>query len=125
MTGKVLFTLDARMEAPFEERSLVDKYRRGSLVIYDSIARQAHSATTAAHLESTRDQSGYRTRRHSELTNKILPHLKASRSVCKNTSGFVLDDNCFPSPSGEEAAQEAPTQGRGAISMTHEGPRER
>jgi hypothetical protein len=30
------------------------------------------------------------------LTNKILPHLKMSRSVYKNTSGFVIHDNCFP-----------------------------
>lgn len=30
------------------------------------------------------------------LTNKLLPHLKASRSVYKNTSGFVIHDKCFP-----------------------------
>ncbi|MCW2114428.1 hypothetical protein [Bradyrhizobium elkanii] len=30
------------------------------------------------------------------LTNKILPHLKASRSVYKNTSGFVIHDEHFP-----------------------------
>lgn len=30
------------------------------------------------------------------LTNKILPHLKASRSVYKNTSGFVIHDENFP-----------------------------
>jgi hypothetical protein len=30
------------------------------------------------------------------LTNKILPHLSDSRSVYKNTSGFVIKDGCFP-----------------------------
>lgn len=30
------------------------------------------------------------------LTNKILPHLKTSRSVYKNTSGFVVHDDSFP-----------------------------
>jgi hypothetical protein len=30
------------------------------------------------------------------LTNKILPHLKGSRSVYKNTSGFVVRDDHFP-----------------------------
>jgi Zn-dependent peptidase ImmA (M78 family) len=30
------------------------------------------------------------------LTNKILPHLKTSRSVYKNTSGFVIHDDAVP-----------------------------
>lgn len=30
------------------------------------------------------------------LTNKLLPHLPGSRSVYKQTSGFIIHDDCFP-----------------------------
>src|SRR5262249_24469228 len=42
-TGKMIFVVDARMEIPPAERELIEKYRLGSTVIYDSADRQRHA----------------------------------------------------------------------------------
>jgi hypothetical protein len=65
--GKVIFTLDARMEVPAQEAQLVSKYRLGELVIYDSANREKYGESMQAHLESTRDQPGFREGASSQL----------------------------------------------------------
>jgi hypothetical protein len=61
ITGKVIFVLDARMEVPAEEYSLIQRYRLGNQIIYDSAARQRHTKARNLHLESTKkDHAGYR-----------------------------------------------------------------
>jgi hypothetical protein len=52
--GKVIFALDARMELSGEETHLVQKYRLGSDLIYDSANREKYSQAAQAHLEMTR-----------------------------------------------------------------------
>jgi hypothetical protein len=58
LMGKMLFALDARIELTAEERSLVEKYRLGDAVIYESTSRERHREAMKAHAESTRDQPG-------------------------------------------------------------------
>jgi len=60
LTGNVTFVVDARMEIPAEEYSLIQRYKLGNLVIYDSSARKEHTEAMKAHLESTRQQASYR-----------------------------------------------------------------
>jgi hypothetical protein len=67
LTGKVIFVLDARMEVPAEERQLIERYRLGSLVIYDSADRQKYAEAKQAHLESTREAPGFREGAGSQL----------------------------------------------------------
>jgi hypothetical protein len=43
MGGKVLFGLDARAELTSDERSLVQKYSLGKIVVFDSEARKKHA----------------------------------------------------------------------------------
>ena len=54
MMGKQIFILDARIELGAEERALVNKYRLGSRVVYESTERQKHLANTQAHAEMTK-----------------------------------------------------------------------
>lgn len=54
--GKIIFMLDARMELTPEDQALVNKYKLGGHVVYESTARQKHAEAAKAHLESTRDQ---------------------------------------------------------------------
>lgn len=56
--GKVLFTLDARMEIPAEERQLISKHRLGDLVIYDSAARERYINAAQTHFEQLQDRPG-------------------------------------------------------------------
>jgi hypothetical protein len=61
LTGKVLFVLDARMEIPPEEYNLIQKYRLGNELIYDSSARQEHEKAMKEHLERSKNEhAGYR-----------------------------------------------------------------
>jgi hypothetical protein len=53
--GKVIYILDARIEVPTEERQLIEKYRLGDLVIYDSTNRKKHGESLQQHIESTRE----------------------------------------------------------------------
>jgi hypothetical protein len=53
--GKVIYILDARIEMPTEERQLIEKYRLGDLVIYDSTNRKKHGESLQQHIESTRE----------------------------------------------------------------------
>ena len=43
MGGKVLFVLDARADLSAEEKRLVQKYKLGNLVVYDSDTRKKHA----------------------------------------------------------------------------------
>jgi len=56
LTGKMIFILDARMEVPAEEYGLIQTYKLGNMVIYDSSKRQRHAEAMKAHLESTKEQ---------------------------------------------------------------------
>ena len=55
--GKVLFALDARADLSAEEKNLVQKYKLGSLVIYDSVARQKHAAAGYGHFDEAAQSS--------------------------------------------------------------------
>ena len=74
LTGKVIFTLDAQMDVPAEDSQLVNKYRLGGLVIYDSAERQKHTGASQSHLESTKDMPGLTEDMNSQLrgTGKML-----------------------------------------------------
>jgi hypothetical protein len=60
ITGKVIFVVDARLELPEEEYSLVRKYKLGELVVFDSAARKRHTEAMKAHYESSKDKSSLR-----------------------------------------------------------------
>lgn len=47
--NKVLFALDARADLSTEERSLVDKYALGKIVVYDSEARKKSAESAQEH----------------------------------------------------------------------------
>ena len=56
MGNKVLFALDARADLSTEERSLVDKYGLGKIVVYDSDARKKSNEAVQEHAAAA--QSG-------------------------------------------------------------------
>jgi hypothetical protein len=60
LMGKMVFALDARMVIPRAERDLIERYRLGHHVIYESAARQRHTETFKARLESTKQFPGMR-----------------------------------------------------------------
>jgi hypothetical protein len=68
LMGKMIFVLDARMEVPQAEWELIRKYRLGNHVIYDSTARERHTESLKAHLESTKEHPSYR----DTLDNQLL-----------------------------------------------------
>jgi hypothetical protein len=49
-----IYMLDARIDVSAEIRSLIDKHKLGTRVIYESEARQRHAANTRDHLEASR-----------------------------------------------------------------------
>lgn len=49
LSSKVLFALDARVDLSPEARSLVQKYKLGPLVVYDSTARIKHTEMAGSH----------------------------------------------------------------------------
>ena len=51
MLGKMSFMLDARAELTSEAKGLVSKYGLGSLVIYDSKARQQRAEEAFSHFD--------------------------------------------------------------------------
>ena len=55
MLGKVIFTLDARLDLTADELHLVRKYRIGGHVVYESANREKYSQAALAHLERTKD----------------------------------------------------------------------
>jgi hypothetical protein len=59
-TGKVIFVVDARMEVSAEEYDLIQRYKLGDDVIYDSSARQQHTEAMKEHVK--RSQEGPRFR---------------------------------------------------------------
>ena len=50
MGGKVVFTLDARLETTAEEKDLIKKYGLGKLTVYSSEAMQKHASAGQANL---------------------------------------------------------------------------
>jgi len=58
VSTKVVFTLDARADLSPHARSLVDKYRLGPLVVYDSQARSKHNEVAVAHFQSGGSAAG-------------------------------------------------------------------
>lgn len=57
--GKVLFGLDARAELTSDERSLVQKYALGKIVVYDSEARKKHANNSYGHFDDAAHSGGY------------------------------------------------------------------
>ncbi len=57
MGGKVLFALDARADLSADEKNLVQKYKLGSLVVYDSVARKKHAEAGYAHFDEAANSS--------------------------------------------------------------------
>ncbi|MBR0960894.1 hypothetical protein [Bradyrhizobium japonicum] len=53
--GKPIFVLDARMEIAPEECALIERYRLGDCVVYDSAAREKYQEAAKQHLEQTKD----------------------------------------------------------------------
>jgi hypothetical protein len=51
MGGKVLFALDARVDLSNDEKNLVQKYKLGSVVVYDSVARKKHAEAGYTHFD--------------------------------------------------------------------------
>jgi hypothetical protein len=49
--GKIVFALDARADLSAEERSLVQKYALGKMVVYDSEARKKHGESAYGHFD--------------------------------------------------------------------------
>jgi hypothetical protein len=58
--SQVIFALDARIGVPPEQWSLIQRFRLGDLVVYDSAARQRHDEATRAFLDNTRGGPGLR-----------------------------------------------------------------
>lgn len=56
--GAIIFTLDARIDVSAENRALIEKYKLGNRLIYDSANREKYAAKARQHIESTRDQPG-------------------------------------------------------------------
>jgi hypothetical protein len=67
LTGTVIFVLDARIEVPAAEYSLIERYKLGNHVIYDSSSRKQHVDAMKGHLEYTKVHAGYRTSLASQL----------------------------------------------------------
>ncbi len=57
LRGQVLFALDARMEVPVEDHSLIAKYRLGSSLVYDSTQRQRYAMNANAHLDEAQQRA--------------------------------------------------------------------
>jgi hypothetical protein len=60
MWGRVIFMLDARMEAPARDHAEIRKYGLGTDVVYDSVFRQKHMEKVKQHLDSTKQQPSFR-----------------------------------------------------------------
>jgi hypothetical protein len=56
--GKILFTLDARIDVSAENKAAIEKYRLGKRLIYESANREKYRARAQQHFENTRDQPG-------------------------------------------------------------------
>lgn len=57
MGGKVLFVLDARAELSADEKALVEKYKLGSLTVYDSEARKKNAEAAYSHFDDATTSS--------------------------------------------------------------------
>jgi len=55
--GRVIFTLDARIDVSADNRALITKYKLGNRIIYDSANRRAYTDATMDHLEKSRDNT--------------------------------------------------------------------
>jgi hypothetical protein len=55
--GRVIYMIDARLDASAEIRATIAKHRLGSRVIYESDARQEHRAAALQHLEDSRSDT--------------------------------------------------------------------
>lgn len=56
--GRVIYIIDARLDASAAIRSTIAKHRLGSRVIYESDARQEHRAAARQHIEDSRSDTG-------------------------------------------------------------------
>ena len=72
--GKVFFALDARADLSPDEKSLVQKYKLGNLVVYDSEARKKHAGSAYGHFDDAANVSG-------------LEVSSAARSLWRNARG--------------------------------------
>ena len=70
MGGKVLFALDARADLSADEKNLVQKYKLGSLIVYDSVARKKHTEAGYGHFDEA-------------------AHSTVGRSLWKNARGLA------------------------------------
>lgn len=55
--GKVIFVLDARADLSADEEPLIQKYKLGSLIIYDSDARKKHAEAGYGHFDEAANSS--------------------------------------------------------------------
>lgn len=59
VSSKVVFGLDARAELTAQARALVEKYRLGPLVVYDSQARTSYSDIARTNLQASGSAAGF------------------------------------------------------------------
>ncbi|MBI4273942.1 MAG: hypothetical protein HY659_04515 [Rhizobiales bacterium] len=74
--GKVFFALDARADLSPDEKSLVQKYKLGNLVVYDSEARKKHAGSAYGHFDDAANVAGFGAS-------------SAGRSLWKNARGLA------------------------------------
>ncbi len=55
--GKMIFALDARMEVSSETQALIQKYKLGSHVVYESAKREKYAQAAKGHLENSHDNT--------------------------------------------------------------------
>jgi hypothetical protein len=56
--GKIAFTLDARIDVSAENRALIEKYKLGDRVIYESANREKYRDKALRNVANTQDQPG-------------------------------------------------------------------
>jgi hypothetical protein len=56
--GKIVFTLDARIDVSAENRALIEKYKLGDRVIYESANREKYRDKALRNVANTQDQPG-------------------------------------------------------------------
>jgi hypothetical protein len=57
--GKVIFSLDARVDLTADEQGLIKKYALGKTVVYDSEARKKHQEAAYGHFTDAAGTAGY------------------------------------------------------------------
>ena len=106
LSNKVLFALDARADLSAEERSLVDKYALGKLVVYDSEARKKYADATHGHLAEAQTASAGRSlwKTTRGLASLAMAALSLRVTIASLISGEHIECKDLDELMGAEAA---------------------